>query len=156
MGGRGAQARALASRCRRWRALGLAADRFAGAALRRPCRRSSSRRSRCRCDVNVVPGDQAAGRIRDPKVQTERLFQEAQEAKRKAAEAIQRGDDDGALRAYAAAGAAIAAAPAPSAELHEEAAILSALAERTAAGDGAWSAKTGRAEHARKARQRGR
>ncbi len=106
--------------------------------------------------VNVVPGDQAAGRVRDPKVHSERLFQEAQEAKRKAAEAIQRGDEDGALRAYAAAGAAIAAAPAPSAELDEEAAILFALAERTAAGDGAWSAKTGRAEHARKARQRGR
>jgi len=109
-------------------------------------------------NVNVVPGDQAAGRVRDPKVQTELLFQRAQEAKRQAADAIGRGDDDAALAAYAAAGDAIGAcAPAAaSPELAEEAAILAELADRTAAGDGAWSAKRSRAEHALKARQRGR
>jgi Ca-activated chloride channel family protein len=106
--------------------------------------------------VNVVPGDQAAGRVRDPKVQTERLFQQAQEAKRRAAEALGRGDEGTAMAAYAAAAGAIAAAPAASAELSEEAAILSELSDRTAAGDAAWAAKRSRAEHARKARQRGR
>ena len=42
--------------------------------------------------VNVVPGDQAAGRIADPRVRTELLFQQAQDAKRRAADAIARGD----------------------------------------------------------------
>ncbi len=104
--------------------------------------------------VNVVPGDQAAGRVRDPKVHTELLFQQAQEAKRRAADALARGDAGGALAAYSAAGEALAASPAP--ELREEAAILAELADRTAAGDGAWAAKRSRAEHALKARKRGR
>jgi Ca-activated chloride channel family protein len=105
--------------------------------------------------VNVVPGDQAAGRVRDPKVQTERLFQQAQDAKRRAADALSRGDSGGALAAYAAAGSALAAAPA-AAELREEAAILSELADHVVAGDAAVAAKRSRAEHARKGRQRGR
>ncbi len=104
--------------------------------------------------VNVVPGDEAAGRMRDAKVQTERLFLQAQDAKRRAAEALSRGDSGGAIAAYTAAGAALAAAPAP--ELREEAAILAELADRTASGDGAWAAKRSRAEHALKARKRGR
>ncbi len=104
--------------------------------------------------VNVVPGVQAAGRVRDPKVHTELLFQQAQEAKRRAADALARGDAGGALEADAAAGEALAAAPAP--ELRAEAAILAELADRTAAGDGAWAAKRSRAEHALKARKRGR
>ncbi|HSD80171.1 MAG TPA: VWA domain-containing protein, partial [Solirubrobacteraceae bacterium] len=37
--------------------------------------------------VNVVPGDRAAGRIPDPTVRTELLFQQAQDAKRRAADA---------------------------------------------------------------------
>ena len=106
--------------------------------------------------VNVVPGDQAAGRVRDAKVSTERLFQQAQEAKRRAADALSRGDSDGALAAYAAAGSALAAAPAPSAELREEASILASLADHVTAGEPAVAAKRSRAEHALKARQRGR
>lgn len=105
--------------------------------------------------VNVVPGDQAAGRVRDPQVQTELLFQQAQDAKRRAAEAFARGDHDGAMGAYTACASMLAAAPG-SAELREEAAIVAELADRTAAGDGAWAAKRSRAEHALKARQRGR
>ncbi len=42
--------------------------------------------------VNVVPGDEAAGRIPHPTVQSEVLFQEAQDAKRQASEAFERGD----------------------------------------------------------------
>lgn len=44
--------------------------------------------------VNVVPGDEAAKRIADPTVQSEVLFQEAQDAKRRASEAFERGDLD--------------------------------------------------------------
>ncbi|NYG54962.1 vWA domain-containing protein [Nocardioides perillae] len=44
--------------------------------------------------VNVVPGDEAAQRVPDPTVRSEVLFQEAQEAKRKASEAFERGDLD--------------------------------------------------------------
>lgn len=42
--------------------------------------------------VNVVPGDEAAERIADPTVHSEVLFQEAQDAKRRASEAFERGD----------------------------------------------------------------
>ena len=42
--------------------------------------------------VNVVPGDDAAGRMPHPKVRSEALFQDAQEVKRRAAEAFERGD----------------------------------------------------------------
>ncbi len=42
--------------------------------------------------VNVVPGDEAAGRIPHPSVHSEVLFQEAQDAKRQASEAFERGD----------------------------------------------------------------
>lgn len=46
--------------------------------------------------VNVVPGDEAAGRIPHPTVESEVLFQEAQDVKRQASEAFERGDlDDG-------------------------------------------------------------
>jgi Ca-activated chloride channel family protein len=111
--------------------------------------------------VNVVPGDRAAGRVRDPEVTSELLFQRAQDAKRRAADALARGDAPGALDAYRRAGAALrtaapAAPMAARAELLAEAGILAELADRTAAGDGAWSAKRSRAEHALKARRRGR
>lgn len=42
--------------------------------------------------VTVVPGDQAAGRVANPTVRSEKLFQEAQDAKRRASEAFERGD----------------------------------------------------------------
>ncbi len=46
--------------------------------------------------VNVVPGDEAAGRVPHPTVESEVLFQEAQDAKRQASEAFERGDlEDG-------------------------------------------------------------
>lgn len=47
-------------------------------------------------NVNVVPGDEATLRIPHPTVRSEILFQQAQESKRKASEAFERGDvDDG-------------------------------------------------------------
>jgi Ca-activated chloride channel family protein len=45
--------------------------------------------------VNVVPGDEAAGRVASPTVVSEVLFQEAQESKKQASEAFERGDIDG-------------------------------------------------------------
>ena len=44
--------------------------------------------------VNVVPGDEAAGRVPNPTVHSEVLFQEAQDVKRRASEAFERGDFD--------------------------------------------------------------
>ena len=49
--------------------------------------------------VNVVPGDQAAGRVPDPVVRTEVLFQEAQQLKKAAGEAMANGDRDAARAA---------------------------------------------------------
>jgi Ca-activated chloride channel family protein len=105
--------------------------------------------------VNVVPGDVAAGRVRDPQVRTELLFLRAQDAKRRAAEELARGDVSGAIGHFRAAAAAVAGAPAASPELDDEAAILSLLADRAEAGDAAWAAKRSRAEHAAKSRRRG-
>jgi len=45
--------------------------------------------------VNVVPGDEAAQRVPDPTVHSEVLFQEAQDTKRRASEAFERGDTAG-------------------------------------------------------------
>ncbi|NYH51513.1 MULTISPECIES: vWA domain-containing protein [Nocardiopsis] len=42
--------------------------------------------------VNVVPGDEAAGRVPRPEVRTEEALQRAQTAKREAGEALRRGD----------------------------------------------------------------
>ncbi len=42
--------------------------------------------------VNVVPGDEAAGRVPHPTVHSEILFQEAQDVKRQASEAFERGE----------------------------------------------------------------
>lgn len=42
--------------------------------------------------VNVVPGDVAAGRVADPVVHSERLYQEAQQSKKRASEAFESGD----------------------------------------------------------------
>jgi Ca-activated chloride channel homolog len=102
--------------------------------------------------VNVVPGDQAAGRIPDPQVRTELLFQRAQEAKRAAADAIERGDHEAATLAFRVAAADLRSAPAAPPELLDEALVL----EHLASVDPALSAKRARAEHARKGRQRGR
>lgn len=42
--------------------------------------------------VNVVPGDEVAGRIADPVVRSELLYQEAQQSKRRASDAFEAGD----------------------------------------------------------------
>lgn len=108
--------------------------------------------------VNVVPGDQAAGRIPDPKVRTELVYQQVQDAKRRAADALRDGDHEAAQSVYKAArarlGETIAEYPAP--ELDEEARILETLSDRVAGGDVLWSAKFSRMDQTNKSRRRGR
>ena len=106
--------------------------------------------------VNVVPGDQAAGRIPDPKVHSELLFQRSQQAKRRAAEALNRGDTAAARAEYQSAAAYLASAAPDDAELAQEAQILADLDEHVAAGEASFAAKLSRMEHAAKGRQRGR
>ena len=49
-------------------------------------------------NVNVVPGDQAAGRVKDEQVDTEMIFQKSQRDKRLAAEDLRRGRKREAIR----------------------------------------------------------
>lgn len=111
--------------------------------------------------VNVVPGDQAAGRIPDPVVRTEAAFQQAQQAKRVASTALSGGDSDAAAaaldRARTVLRTAGAAAPAPMvAELSEELRLIDRLAHEAAYGDAARAAKLSSADAAFKSRTRGR
>jgi len=48
--------------------------------------------------VNVVPGDQAAGRVPDPQVRSEALFQQTQKVKRESSRLLSQGDVAGASR----------------------------------------------------------
>jgi Ca-activated chloride channel family protein len=85
--------------------------------------------------VNVVPGDQAAGRIPNPVVTTEAAFQQAQEAKRQASEALRHGDATSARSLLLSAGSTIedAMMSAPvgmAADLSAEKAELDELADR--------------------------
>lgn len=111
--------------------------------------------------VNVVPGDQVAGRIPHPTVRTERVFQSAQRAKRDASDALRRGDTGAAEARLRDAGDELsaflpAAAPWMVDELREEAAVLGGLAQQCAAGDDAAAAKRAAADRHRKERRRGR
>jgi Ca-activated chloride channel homolog len=100
--------------------------------------------------VNVVPGDEAAGRVPDPKVRTELLFQQAQDAKRHAADAITRGDESAALQMLSHAGERLAGID------DAERRVLLDLAADISAGAVARAAKRSRMEHHLKSRKRGR
>jgi len=100
--------------------------------------------------VNVVPGDEAAGRVPDPTVRTELLFQQAQDAKRRAADAVARGEQRRALEMLDAAGASLAGVD------EAERAVLVDLAGEIRTGDAARAAKRSRMEHHLKSRKRGR
>jgi Ca-activated chloride channel family protein len=89
--------------------------------------------------VNVVPGDQAAGRVADPTVQTEVVYLQVQQAKRRASHHLSSGDANAALGEIHQAQGRIqdALSKAPSAmraELTEEAAALDYLADQTQQG----------------------
>jgi Ca-activated chloride channel family protein len=111
--------------------------------------------------VNVVPGDQAAGRILDPVVTTEIAYQEAQRAKRRATARLTAGDSESAVGDLAAAKSVILAAmdlaPAAAVEdLREEAATLDRLVAEAQYGDFSRAAKFASMDLSLKSRQRGR
>jgi Ca-activated chloride channel family protein len=111
--------------------------------------------------INVIPGDQAAGRIPNATVRTELAFQSAQRAKRQAADALRRGDVDAASRAYDDAGQtlksfAAEAAPAMASEIAAEADLLLDLSERARFEDASRMAKFSEADRHLKERKRGR
>ena len=111
--------------------------------------------------VNVVPGDQAAGRIPDATVRSELSYQQAQDSKRRASEALRGGDAETAARMYGEAGDALssalpAAPPAVAEDMQGEAELLQHLAERAIFDDASRVAKFSEADRARKARKRGR
>jgi len=109
-------------------------------------------------NVNVVPGDQAAGRIPDPQVRTELVYQQVQDAKREAADALRDGDHDAAQAAYKSARGQLddVMLSCPSPELADELKIITELSDRVFDGDAMWSAKFSRMDQARKSRKRGR
>jgi Ca-activated chloride channel family protein len=89
--------------------------------------------------VNVVPGDQAAGRVPDPVVRTEMVYLRAQQAKRRASHHLSSGDTDAALSEIRQAQRDIADARANAPEalagdLAEEAAELTYLERETEEG----------------------
>jgi Ca-activated chloride channel family protein len=113
-------------------------------------------------NVNVVPGDQAAGRVRDPEVETELSFQRAQRTKREATDALGDGDVGRAEALYSKAavdlrrlsGSEDLSAPAAE-ELAAEATLLEDLAAQ-AESDAMRARKIARADYHMKARKRGR
>jgi Ca-activated chloride channel family protein len=111
--------------------------------------------------VNVVPGDEAAGRVADASVRTELLFQEAQLAKREASEALERGDRRSAIVAFQRADDllvdALECAPSgQTADLDRERSDLAEMRERSAWDDAAFMSKLSRASYHTHNRKRGR
>lgn len=111
--------------------------------------------------VNVVPGDEAAGRVPNPTVQSEKLYQEGQAAKLRASEAYESGDlDAGAsylLNSQQLLGSAMDIAPAPirSAMRVEMDEINDVMSVAGAAGAG-YASKMTRDSYHRNNRKRGR
>lgn len=111
--------------------------------------------------VNVVPGDEAAGRVVNPVVATELAFQEAQRAKREASRSLYDGDAAGAAEHLRRAGSAVSlamqVAPADSqGELSDEASVIDRMVQETEYGQATRASKFLSADVARKSRTRGR
>jgi len=112
-------------------------------------------------NVNVVPGDVAAGRVRNAKVYTELAFQHAQRDKREAAKRLRAGDATGASRIYKEAGqqldvVGMAAPDDMRAEIAREARLLRELGERALFEDASRISKFSEADRHMKSRKRGR
>ena len=110
--------------------------------------------------VNVLPGDQAAGRIPNPVVRTELAFLQTQRAKRVAAERMSQGYVGGALSSLKMAqvmlSEARAAAPAAMrAELADDLHAISKLEVEVRSGDLSRAAKRASADITLKSRRRG-
>ncbi|MSO42578.1 MAG: VWA domain-containing protein [Solirubrobacterales bacterium] len=111
-------------------------------------------------NVNVVPGDEAAGRTANPEVETELAFQRAQRAKRDATDALRDGDQTRAAEIWLTASedlrGAAGKAPADKAEeLAAEADLLTNLADESSM-DATVARKRALADHHRKSSKRGR
>ena len=111
--------------------------------------------------VNVVPGDQAAGRVPNAVVVTEMAFQQAQTAKRSASRRLSRGDSQGAARQLKRASVSIndamaSAPPEVIPELLSEAAALEGMLHESEYGDVSRAAKWTSSDAASKSRTRGR
>ncbi len=111
--------------------------------------------------VNVMPGDQAAGRVPDPVVRTELIYLRAQQAKRRASSHLSSGDIDSALKEIQQAQREIAEAQvgAPEAlvaDLTEEAEMLSYLARETETGSALRASKYASASSSAHLQKRGR
>jgi Ca-activated chloride channel family protein len=111
--------------------------------------------------VNIVPGDQAAGRIPDPTVRTELVYQQVQQAKRRASQHLSAGDATAALgeiaQARSALSGALPGAPAHmQAELAEESSALEYLADQTQQGMISRAAKYSSHDSYTKSHKRGR
>ncbi len=110
--------------------------------------------------VNVVPGDQAAGRLPDLKVQSEALFQQAQRAKRESSHLLSQGRGDEASAVLTGWSASLRAASASlphalSAELYGEADLMDSLADESRFDVGR-AAKAASYDASTKSRTRGR
>ena len=110
--------------------------------------------------VNVVPGDEAAGRIPDPEVRSEALFQQTQQAKRESSRLLSQGDVAGATHLLRATGSSLRAdlmslPDAFTSELSQEAELMETLADE-ATHDMRRAAKASSYDSMRKSRTRGR
>ena len=110
--------------------------------------------------VNVVPGDQAAGRVRDPEVRSEALFQQTQQAKKRSSDLLSRGETGAAMDLLRSTGAALhdealSMPPAYASELTSEALLMGSLADE-AQFDSSRAAKVSSTDAMRKSRTRGR
>ncbi len=111
--------------------------------------------------VNVVPGDQAAGRIPDPAVRTELMYLRVQQAKRRASRHLSANEPGAALDEIRKARSSVldAMEDAPDhlrADLAEEVSSLTYLAEQTEQGSIARAAKYSSSDASYKSRSRGR
>ena len=100
--------------------------------------------------VNVVPGDDAAGRVPDPRVRSELLFQRAQQAMREAADAIADDDAPRAMQALAGAAAQLAGTD------EDERLLVLDMAADIDRGQALRAAKRARADFHHNSRKRGR
>ena len=111
--------------------------------------------------MNVVHGDEVGDRIPHPSVQSEVLFQEAQESKRKASEAFEAGDVDGGETFLACAhsliGSALDVAPPDLAQgMRDESDEIDALRSLTSVEDAGFLSKSTRDSYHHQNRKRGR
>jgi Ca-activated chloride channel family protein len=108
--------------------------------------------------VNVVPGDEAAGRIPNPAVHAEQLFHDAQGAKHRASDALLRGDVNAAVTILNAAGDALERSLAWAPNADEFLAEMEKLRRHAleARHDAARISKQARAEWHMRTRKRGR